>query len=175
MISANIDGDLRRAMADRLQALGQSVAAAVATTAEDAKADLRRQTLASGLGQKLANTWRSRFYPNSGTNAAAVIHTRAPTIMAAFATGATIRARNALYLAIPTAAVPKQVLGKRVTPALLERAWDIRLRFVPRPGKASLLVADSPRGSCRCSSWCGRSPCASTSISRRCAPGPQRG
>lgn len=142
MITAKIDGDLRRVMATQLRTLEQSVAAAVATTAEDTKADLRRQTLAGGLGQKLANAWRSRFYPNNGTNAAAVIHTRAPTIMGAFATGATIRARNAVYLAIPTAAVPKQVLGKRVTPALLERAWGIRLRFIYRAGRASLLIAD---------------------------------
>lgn len=146
MIRARIEGDLRRVMAERIDALGDAAADAVAETAERLKEELRRQVTGAGLGQRLANTWRSRFYPNDHPlRSAAFVYTKAPTILSTFAHGATIRGRDGLWLAIPTAAAPKRVMGKRVTPGLLERAWGIRLRFIYRRGRPSLLVADNLR------------------------------
>nr|CAX84094.1 conserved uncharacterized protein [uncultured bacterium] len=141
MISVRIEGDLRRVMAVHLTAVGEAVTAAVTETAEGVKAGMRNQVMAAGLGQKLANSWRSKVYPNHGINAAAVVYSKAPVIMGAFATGVTIRGKNGLWLAIPTRAAPKTVLGRRTTPANLERAWGIRLHFIYRRGRASLLVA----------------------------------
>lgn len=141
MPGVGIEGDLRQFMANNLASTSQAVAAAVAETAEGVKAELRKQVATAGLGQKLANTWRSKVIPNNGLNAAAVVYSKAPVIMGAFATGAVIRGKQGRWLAIPTQDAPKTVLGQRVTPANLERAWGTKLRFVFRRGRASLLVA----------------------------------
>ena len=146
MFAITIKGDLRRVMEANITAVGQAVTAAVTETAEIMKNEMRSQVISAGLGQRLANSWRSKVYPNSGDNAAAKVYSTAPVIMGAFSSGALITARNATWLAIPTQAAPKTVLGKRVTPAAIEQAWGITLRFVYRQGRSALLVADVKTG-----------------------------
>jgi hypothetical protein len=132
--------------------------AAVTSVANRGKQRLRDQVTGAGMGQRLANTWRSDIYPKRGAslNAAALVHSRAPTIIRAFAEGVTIKSKSGNFLAIPTDAVPKNlsyndpVSGermnrKRATPRGVEQALGLKLRFVYRPGKPSLLVADDAR------------------------------
>jgi hypothetical protein len=108
----------------------------------------RRQVTGSGLGQRLANTVRLRVFPGAepSLGAAALVWTKAPAIIAAFERGALIRGVRGLWLAIPLPAAGKTGLGgKKVTPLGWERRTGMRLRFVYRRGKPSLLVADDAR------------------------------
>ena len=104
---------------------------------------LRRRT-----GKRLANTWRSRSYPEDrrSLKPGGFIWSKAPTIITAFAYGATIRGRQGGFLAMPLpAAGTHGDGGKRITPGGWERAHGQRLRFIYRRGRASLLVADNVR------------------------------
>lgn len=116
------------------------------------KAELREQVTRSGLGARLANTWRGKRYPVSGlsADAAAFVWSKAPFIIDAFERGVTIRSQRGFWLAIPTPAAGATGLDpsgtrKRVTPGGWERRTGMRLRFVYRRGAPSLLVADDAR------------------------------
>jgi hypothetical protein len=138
-------GDLRRILETEITAGSKAVTLAVKQEAEALKQALRSQALAAGLGRGVSNAWRSETYPKGreSLGAAGLVWTKAPDIVTGFDRGSLIRTREAGgYLAIPLPAAPKRVLGKRVTPASVERSMGIRLRMVYRRGKPSLLVAD---------------------------------
>ena len=42
------------------------------------RTELRRQVASAGLGQRLANSWRDKHYPNQQLDAASLVHTKAP-------------------------------------------------------------------------------------------------
>lgn len=146
-LEAAIRGDLRRLLADELRAAERAVKAGVAEATTGLKLSLRDQVQRAALGRRLANTWRGDVYPrgSDSLSAAGHVYTKAAKIMAGFEAGAAIRGKDGLWLAVPTPATPKRVMGKRVTPALLEQAWGIRLRFIYRATGPSLLVADDLR------------------------------
>lgn len=107
----------------------------------------REQIRSAGLGSRLANTIRGQRYPQSGfsLNAAAMIWSRAPEIIGSHERGDIIRSKDGFWLSIPTEAAGKGAGGRRLTVGEWERRRGMRLRFVYRPGKASLLVADDAR------------------------------
>ena len=82
------------------------------------------------------------MFPTAGEslNGAAVVWSKAPVIIGAHDAGPLIRARNGLWLAIPTSAAGKALGGRRITPAAWERKTGLRLRFVYRRAGPSLLV-----------------------------------
>jgi hypothetical protein len=130
----------------------RAVTAAMDDVTSGLKAELREQVTGSGLGGRLANTWRGKRYPVSGrsADASAFVWSRAPNIIDAFERGVTIRSKRGLWLAIPTPAAGATGLDasgarKRVTPGGWERRTGMRLRFVYRHGAPSLLVADDSR------------------------------
>jgi hypothetical protein len=132
--------------------IARSVTAAMRQVTEGLKSDLRADVVGAGLGQRLANTWRGRTFPASGASveAAAFVWSKAPNIVDAFDRGVTIRSRHGFWLAVPTAAAGKTGLTstgarKRITPGGWERRTGMRLRFVFRRGRPSLLVADNAR------------------------------
>jgi hypothetical protein len=45
------------------------------------RTELRRQVASAGLGQRLANSWRDRLYPNQKLDAASLVYTKAPQII----------------------------------------------------------------------------------------------
>jgi hypothetical protein len=103
----------------------------------------------AGLGQRLANSWRERHYPNQKLDAASLVYTKAPQIMRAFDEGAVIRSRRGRFLAIPTENAPRRGAdGKRVSPSSFPEHRLGPLRFVPRQSGPSLLVVDGLRASC---------------------------
>ena len=128
---------------------GESAAfVGVDAATQGCKGELRGQVTGAGLGKRLANTWRSRSYPadRRSLKPGGFIWSKAPTIVTAFAYGATIRAKSGGFLAVPLPAAGKHGDGrKRITPGGWERAHGQRLRFVYRRGRASLLVADNAR------------------------------
>lgn len=141
-------GDLRKITQAEIRDATTAVKRATTEAADGLKKDLRGQVRNAGLGGRLANTWRSRHYQNTGLDAAGFVWSQAPEIMRAHDEGATIQARGGKFLAIPTANAPKRgVGGKRISPSTFPEARFGSLRFVSRPGKPALLVADNLRAS----------------------------
>lgn len=144
--------DLSKAFAGAEGDMARSVTSAMREATEGIKGDLRADVAEAGLGQRLANTWRGKTYPEAGASleAASFVWTKAPKLIDAFDRGVTIRSNRGLFLAIPTAAagaVGRNATGKRerITPAGWERRTGMRLRFVYRRPGPSLLIADNAR------------------------------
>jgi hypothetical protein len=112
------------------------------------KTELRRQVASAGLGQRLANSWRDRHYPNRKLDAASLVYTKAPQIIRAFDEGAVVRSKRGRFLAIPTENAPKKGTdGKRISPTTFPEHRFGPLRFLPRQSGPSLLVVDGLRAS----------------------------
>lgn len=139
-----IIGDLLEDMRKETEAGERAVQRAITAAGKGLQRDWRKQVEGAGLGTRLARTIRSEAYPKgrNSINAAALVWTRAPSIVEAFDRGALIRSKDGFYLAIPTEAAGARGLGnKRITPGGWEQRTGMRLRFVYR-ARASLLVAD---------------------------------
>ena len=116
-----------RSLQADMQAELRDIERAVARGTRDAgrglKTELRRQVSSAGLGQRLANSWRDKHYPNQKLDAASLVYTRAPQIIRAFDEGAVIRSMRGRFLAIPTENAPRKGTdGKRIRPEHLPRA-----------------------------------------------------
>jgi Family of unknown function (DUF6441) len=143
---------IARSLQADLQAELREIERAVATSARDAgrglRTELRRQVASAGLGQRLANSWRDKHYPNQKLDAASLVYTKAPQIIRAFDESAVIRSRRGRFLAIPTENAPRKGTdGQRIRPSTFPEHRFGPLRFVPRPSRPSLLVVDGLRAS----------------------------
>lgn len=127
--------------------------AAVKQAGEELKIRWRSRVSRAGLGRGLTNSIRSRAYPQRGESldAAVVVGPRdrsSSAILHGHGTGARIRAGgvNALYLAVPTDAVPRGFRRKRLDPHEFEQTLGVKLRLVRRGGgRSPALVADGVR------------------------------
>jgi hypothetical protein len=144
--------DIARGLSDAEQDAARSVTSAMREVTDGLKGDLRSDVVDAGLGQRLANTWRGKTYPEGGASleATSFIWSKAPSIVDALDRGVTIRSSRGFWLAIPTPAAGVKGLSatgarQRITPGGWERRTGMRLRFVFRPGRPSLLVADDAR------------------------------
>ena len=141
-----------RSLQADMQAQLRDIERAVATGTKDAgrglKAELRRQVGSAGLGQRLANSWRDKHYPNEKLDAASLVYTKAPQIIRAFDEGAVIRSRRGRFLAIPTDNAPRKGTdGRRISPSTFPEHRFGPLRFVPRRNGPALLVVGGLRAS----------------------------
>lgn len=148
----SVRGDPRALMEEHIDAAERGVTRGIKLAGAGLKKDWRGQLVASGLGQRLANTVRENTYPvrlNSIT-AASLVFSRAPVVVDAHDRGALIRSSRGLWLAIPIGAAAKMrgaatVGGRpngRITPAGWEQKTGRNLRFVYRANKPALLVDD---------------------------------
>jgi hypothetical protein len=144
--------DIAKSLAGAEAQIARSVTTAMREVTEGLKTDLRADVVDAGLGQRLANAWRGKTYPEAGASleAASFVWSKAPNIVDAFDRGVTIRSSRGFWLAIPTTAAGLRGLSpegarKRITPGGWERRTGMRLRFVYRRGQPSLLVADNAR------------------------------
>ena len=146
-LEAALSGSLEQMLRAEVSAAERAVTEGVRAATSGAKHDLREQVERSGLGRRLANTWRDRVYPTgrASIGAAGLVYTRAETIMRAHAEGAVIRGRDGGYLAIPLPAAGRGDRGRKITPGEWERIHGRRLRYVYRRGAPGLLVADDAR------------------------------
>ena len=145
-LAATIAGSLKVDLRKEMRQIEKAVVEGVAEAGDGLKGSLRRQVITSGLGPRLARTWRSRAYHNKGHDAASLVWSKAPDIVRSFDQGTVIRSKTGFWLAIPTAAAPKRgVGGKRITPANFPEHRFGPLRFVFRRGAPSLLVVDGVR------------------------------
>jgi hypothetical protein len=147
-LAAAIARSLQAGMQAELRDLETAVATGTRDAGRGLKTELRRQVTSAGLGQRLANSWRDRHYPNQKLDAASLVYTKAPQIIRAFDEGAVVRGRRGRFLAIPTENAPRKGAdGKRIRPSTFPKHRFGPLRFVPRPSGPSLLVVDGLRAS----------------------------
>lgn len=139
-----VTGDIVTAMRAEILAGEKAVTTAMRVAGSNLKSNWRAQITRARLGQRLANTIRSKTFPAAGESleAAALVWSNAPQIIGAHDTGPLIRSKDGFWLAIPTPAAGKGTRGKALTPGEWERRRGLRLRFVYRRGGPSLLVAD---------------------------------
>jgi hypothetical protein len=136
---AGFETDVLRQARESLRTVGKAV-----------ERDLEAATAAAGLG-RLARAWNSTVYPKTGLAAAPSVtiypkgKTRTLGAMLAYSQGATIKGTRGQYLAIPTPAAGQRRVGRGgapLTPGEWERRTGLRLRFVYRRNRPSLLVLD---------------------------------
>ncbi len=146
-IKATKIGDLPKIMRQEIRAGERAVTESVHEAGLRVKEGWREQIAQAGLGRRLGRTIREQTYPKSGASldAASLIWTKAPKILAAHIKGALIRSKSGFYLAIPTPEAGKGMRGGKITPGEWERRNGMRLRFIYRQGKPGLLVADDAR------------------------------
>ena len=105
-LAATIARSLQAEMQGELRDLERAVTSGTRDAGRGLRTELRRQVGSTGLGQRLANSWRDRHYPNQRLDAASLVYTKAPQIIRAFDEGAVIRSRRGRFLAIPTENAP---------------------------------------------------------------------
>ena len=144
---AAIHGDRSEYLKQEIAAAETAVTAVVKEVTIGIQADLRQQVVSAGLSDRVAKSWRAKFYPSGKSiKAAGFIYTKAPNIIYAFNYGAVIKSSKGAFLAIPTASAPKRGTdGKRINPSNFPEGSLGKLRFVYRVGAVSLLVADNLR------------------------------
>jgi hypothetical protein len=147
-IAATIVRSLQAEMQAELRHIEQAVSGGTREAGRGLKTELRRQVASAGLGQRLANSWRDKHYPNQKLDAASLVYTKAPQIIRAFNEGVVIRSRRGRFLAIPTENAPRKGTdGRRIKPSTFPEHRFGPLRFVPRQSGPSLLVIDDLRAS----------------------------
>jgi hypothetical protein len=147
-LAAAIARSLQADMQAELRNIERAVVSGTRNAGPGLRTELRGQVTSAGLGQRLANSWRDRHYPNQGLDAASLVYTKAPQIVRAFDEGAVIRSRRGRFLAIPTENAPRKGTdGKRIGPNTFPEHRLGPLRFVPRSSGPSLLVVDGLRAS----------------------------
>lgn len=144
--------DLAEALSGTQKSIERAVTSGMRDASEGLKVDLREDVVAAGLGERLSRTWRGKTFPEVGESAeaAAYVWSRAPKIVDAFDRGVVIRSARGLFVAIPTAAAGKtgrSAAGGRekITPEGWQRRTGLKLQFVYRRGRPSLLIAENAR------------------------------
>mgnify|MGYP001112910108 CR=1 FL=1 len=144
-LKLDINPDIVAMMQAEILAGEKAVSAAMREAGTGLKSDWREQITGAGLGRRLAGSIRSKFYPTRepSLNAAALIWSKAPKIINAHDTGPLIRSKDGFWLAIPTEAAGKSRRGGRITPGEWEQRSGLRLRFIYRRNRPSLLIAEA--------------------------------
>lgn len=102
----------------------------------------------SGVPGKLWRAWQSSAYPKTGPakNPVGTVWlkggARTRGAFKFWTQPGVVKGKSEQYLAIPTDAAGSRGRGRDLTPGEWERRTGVRLRFVYRRGRASLLVAD---------------------------------
>ena len=148
-LSAALHGNLSKYMEEEYKNGAKAVTLGIKSATDGLKISMRNQVKSAGLSNRLANTWRSDVYPKGkkSISAAGLVYSKAPKIMSGFEYQTIIRSKNGFWLAVPTDAIPKRALGKKMTPELYERSRNTRLRFIYRRNGASLLIHERKRKS----------------------------
>jgi hypothetical protein len=96
-LTATIIRSIEADMQAELRHVERAVASGTREAGRGLKAELRRQVASAGLGQRLANSWRDKHYPNQKLDAASLVYTKAPQIIRAFDEDAVIRSRRGAF------------------------------------------------------------------------------
>lgn len=149
-----VTGDIYKDIRNHARKMERGSTLAARATGRGLKTALRDQVKRAGLGPKVGNAWREQSYPKGGKhslNAASIVWTKAPRIIAAYDRGVVIRARQGIYLAIPTENTPFMSYGRgargKASPANWPESRFGKLRFVRLDDGKAMLVADNLRKS----------------------------
>jgi Family of unknown function (DUF6441) len=93
-LAATIARSLQADMQAELRDIQRAVASGTRDAGRSLRTELRRQVGSAGLGQRLANSWRDRHYPNRKLDAASLVYTKAPQIIRAFEEGVVVRSKQ---------------------------------------------------------------------------------
>lgn len=148
-------GDLKKTLDAERKAVAKGVRDGMEGLTEKGKTRLRQQMTQTGLGERLAKTWRNRVYPPGRVETlepSGLIWSNAPHVVRAFNDGETIRPKvgaSFTKLAIPTdyAPVSRRRGARRKRMSLGEFIIEFGhiLRPIPAPGSGGrvlYLVAD---------------------------------
>ena len=118
-LKLDIDPDIVALMQAEITAGEKAVTAAMREAGTGLKTDWRSQITGAGLGRRLANSIRSQTFPRAGESleAAALVWSKAPTIIRAHDTGPLIRSKDGFWLAIPLPAAGKSRAAAGSRPA----------------------------------------------------------
>ncbi len=126
--------------------LAEAASRAMRDTTYKALLELREQVTSAGMGQRLANTWRDRVFPERrrSMTPTGYIWSNAPDIIDAFSRGAQIvPLAGRRFLAIPTKNVPnargRRGSSNKMTPEQVENAFNQDLFF--KRGKSGRVLA----------------------------------
>lgn len=126
--------------------LAEAASLAMRDTTYKALLELREQVTSAGLGQRLANTWRDRVFPERrrSMTPSGYIWSNAPDIIDAFSRGAQIvPLAGRRFLAIPTKDVPnargRRGSSNKMTPEQVENAFNQDLFF--KRGRSGRVLA----------------------------------
>ena len=154
-LKVELQGDLRAILSEEIEDAKIAVSNGVWRTGESLKKAMRAQ-VAGAFGRRLGNAIKQEDYPDHPSlRAASFVFAKsaakrnsrgADQIIDGFNKGSVITANGGKFLAIP---LPSAGRGRRgrsnITPEQWEEKTGLRLRFVGRRGKSSLLVADDAR------------------------------
>lgn len=142
------EADIRAAEDAMIRAALGDLSQAVAEETRGLEEDLEAATRAAVPG-RLWRAWKSESWPAGGAPAlkpkGEVYVNGGPRSQGAMTFATTtgrIKSQNDFYLAIPTPAAGSRGRIRELTPGEWERRTGQKLRFVYRPGKPSLLVAE---------------------------------
>lgn len=146
-ITGNLSGDFA---ARTMGAIAAGATRAADRTAVIGKLAFRDDIRRAGLGDRLANTWQAKRYPEGKALAspAVFLYSKAPMIVNAFTEGATITHHDGLWLAIPTENVPNVSKGRgrhKASPAEVEAIFNQDLIVFPGRGRQLLAFVDVVR------------------------------
>ena len=149
---------------DREIARGQrAVRGGIADATTALKLDLRKQVVSAGLGSRLANTWQSNVRPKGPSlDADGMVWSMAPHVIRGYSTGALLRNRSGMFLAVPLKAAGMGPRRTKITPAGWEKRTGKKLIPIRRPNGNIILVTDAgtggftKRGAARVSKRAGR-------------------
>jgi len=139
-------GDLKGFAERKEKQAARGVSIAARQIGTRAKLAFREDVRAGGLGDRLANTWQDKVYPQNkeSMRAAAFVFSKAPELIRSHTDGAIIRGRDAVYLAIPTEHTPRK--GRRLaTPVEVEAMFNQDLILFPGRGQQVLVFVDAIR------------------------------
>ena len=83
-LTATLARSLQADMQAELHGIERAVTNGTRDAGRSLKTELRRQVASAGLGQRLANSWRDRHYPDQNFDATSLVYTKAPQIIRAF-------------------------------------------------------------------------------------------
>lgn len=147
-IKSSLRGSVTAMLKDYEGEAAKAVTDAVRTATQLLKSNWRGQITGAGLSSRLANTVRSKVYPQIGNSlsAAGIVYTApgsAEKLLAELEDGAIIESKKGRFLAIPTENVPKGTRGTKQSPTTFQANSGIKLRFARAKDGTYLLVGNA--------------------------------
>jgi hypothetical protein len=75
-LAATIARSVQAGLQAELRAVERAVTAGIRDAGRGLRTELRQQVTSAGLGQRLANSWRDKHYPNQKLDAASLVYTK---------------------------------------------------------------------------------------------------